>query len=273
MILEVIIENILSFKNKTSFYFDSVTTITGDNNSGKTNLFKILNLVRKMLRTSNNLLSSYLFNDDNSSFEITFIINDTKYTYGFVFNRKVIFKEYLYCQDTIIYEETNISKLSIKSNEKLNDIYKFLTYDIAIFFSIRDLIEPSFTLYSKDTNNKLKPYILNFFKKVNINIIDYKVTPLKIGNNTGYNTKFKYKIDDKNYIIDYGDESLSNRLVFALIPFVLKAREDNKILIIDDLDSFLDNKIIIEIINMFNNGQLIFSSHNKYRFNCKRIEL
>ena len=91
----------------------------------------------------------------------------------------------------------------------------------------------------------------------------------------GYNTKFKHNINSKNYIIDYGDQSLSNRLVFAFIPFILKLLKEEKVLIIDDLGSNLDNKIIEEIINILKNskGRFIFSSHISNNFDVKTISL
>ncbi len=298
MILEVTIENILSFKDKVTFDFTNVTAITGNNNSGKTNLLKILNLVSLMIKNNTNNLNSFMYNNDISSFEITFITKDKKYTYSFTFTKNNIIKEYLYCYEdkvkTIIYrrdnnnydfQEESLKAISnrvlnnrlflsySKDLEKLKDIYHFLTYNIGVCFDINNLIELSFKIYIKDINNKLKPYILDFFKKIDINIIDYKVTPIKLGENIGYSTKFKHTLSNKNYIIDYGDEALSIRYIFALIPFVLRSVEENKVLIIDDLDSILDNKIIIEIINMFNKGQLIFTYHNNYKFTCNIINL
>lgn len=91
----------------------------------------------------------------------------------------------------------------------------------------------------------------------------------------GYNTKFKHNIDSKNYIIDYGDESKSNRIVFAIIPFILKTIKEEKVLIIDDLDSNLDSRIIKEIINMLKDskGQFIFSSQFSNNYDVKTITL
>ena len=96
-----------------------------------------------------------------------------------------------------------------------------------------------------------------------------------LGNGIGYSTKFKHNLNNMSYIIDYGDESLSNRLAFAIIPFILKAFEEEKILIIDDIDSFLDNRIIEEIINMFKNskGQIVFITHSDSEYDCKTVKL
>ena len=299
MILEVEVENLFSFKDKITFDMDSnIVNINGGFNSGKTNLLKILNSVSLILKKGNGYLNTFGYNDKPSSFKITFLINNTKYIYGFIFNKNTIDKEYLYYYDekeeNIIFERINktytfndkklknVSKMVLDNRlflsyakDDLNEVYTFLTSTIGICLDVKSLIEPSFNLYSRDTNNKLKPYVLDFYKKINVNIIDYNVKSIMLGKEVGYTTKFKHNLNNKSYIIDYGDESSSNRLVFAIIPFILKASEEEKALIIDDIDSFLDNRIIEEIINAFDNskGQLIFSTHTNNNFNIKTITL
>ena len=238
-----------------------------------------------------------MYNDKPSSFKITFLKNNIKYIYGFTLNKKQVSKEYLYYYDleeNIIFERIgrsytfndkklkNISKTVLDNRlflsyarDNLKEVYTFLTLTIGVCLDIRNLIEPSFALYSKDTNNNLKPYVLDFYKNINVNIIDYDVKSIMLGKGVGYTTKFRHNLNNKNYIIDYGDESSSNRLVFSLIPFILKTIEEDKVLIIDDLDSFFDDKIIKEIINVVKSskGQLIFSSHISDNFDVKTISL
>lgn len=299
MIIELEVENLFSFKNKIIFDMNSnIVNINGGFNSGKTNLLKILNSVSLILKKGNGYLNTFGYNDKPSSFKITFLINNTKYIYGFIFNKNTIDKEYLYYYDekeeNIIFERVNktytfndkklknLSKMVLDNRlflsyakDDLNEVYIFLTSTIGICLDVKSLIEPSFNLYSRDTNNKLKPYVLDFYKKINVNIIDYNVKSVMIGKEVGYTTKFKHNLNNMSYIIDYGDESLSNRLVFAIIPFILKAFEEEKILIIDDIDSFLDSRIIKEIVNVLKSskGQLIFSSHLSDNFDVKTISL
>ena len=299
MILEIEVENLFSFKDKITFDMNSnIVNINGGFNSGKTSLLKILNAVILMLKTGNGYLNTFGYNDKPSSFKITFLKSDTKYVYGFTLNEKQVSREYLYYYDdkeeNIIFERVNkaytfndnklknISKIVLDNRlflsyakDELNDVYTFLTSTIGICLDIRTLIEPAFNLYSRDINNKLKPYVLEFYKNINVNIIDYNVKSIMLGKGLGYTTKFKHNIDNKNYIIDYGDESLSNRLVFAIIPFILKLLKEEKVLIIDDLDSFLDNRIIKEIINILKDskGQFIFSSHLSNDYDVKTISL
>lgn len=299
MILKLEVENLFSFKDKVIFDMNSsIVNINGPSNSGKTNLLKILNSVSLMLKNNNNYLNTFMYNDKPSSFKITFLKNNTKYIYGFTLNKKQVSKEYLYYYDfeeeNIIFERINktytfndkklknISKMVLDNRlflsyakDDLKEVYTFLTTTVGICLDVKSLIEPSFNLYSRDTNNKLKPYVLDFYKKININIIDYNVKSIMLDKGYGYNTKFKYNIDSKNYIIDYGDESKSNRIVFAIIPFILKTIKEEKVLIIDDLDSNLDSRIIKEIINMLKDskGQFIFSSHFSNNYDVKTITL
>ena len=299
MILEVEVENLFSFKDKITFDMDSsIVNINGPSNSGKTNLLKILNSVSLMLKNNNNYLNTFMYNDKPSSFKITFLKNNTKYIYGFTLNKKQVSKEYLYYYDfeeeNIIFERVNksytfndkrlkkLSKLVLDNRlflsyakDDLNEVYTFLTSTIGICLDVKSLIEPSFNLYSRDTNNKLKPYVLDFYKKINVNIIDYNVKSIMLGKEVGYTTKFKHNLNNKSYIIDYGDESKSNRIVFAIIPFILKTIKEEKVLIIDDLDNNLDSRIIKEIINMLKDskGQFIFSSHFSNNYDVKTITL
>ena len=301
MIIELEIENLFSFKDKTTFDMNSnIVNINGPSNSGKTNLLKILNAVSLFLKNNENYLNTYMYNDKPSSFKIVFLKNNTKYIYGFTLDKKQISREYLYYYDkkeeNIIFERINksytfndkklkdISKVVLdnrlflsyaKDYDILKEVYTFLTLTIGVCLDVNSLIEPAFKLYSKDINNKLKPYVLDLYKKINVNIVDYNVKSIMLGNGIGYSTKFKHNLDDKNYIIDYGDESLSDRLIFALIPFILKSIEEEKVLIIDNLDSFLDNRIINEIINMFKNskGQIVFITHSDSEYDCKTVKL
>lgn len=299
MILEIEVENLFSFKDKITFDMNSnIVNINGGFNSGKTSLLKILNAVILMLKKGNGYLNTFGYNDKPSSFKITFLKSNTKYVYGFTLDKKQVSREYLYYYDdkeeNIIFERVNkaytfndnklknISKMVLDNRlflsyakDELNDVYTFLTSTIGICLDIRTLIEPAFNLYSRDINNKLKPYVLEFYKNINVNIIDYNVKSIMLEKGLGYTTKFMHNIDNKNYIIDYGDESLSNRIVFAIIPFILKSIQEEKVLIIDDLDSFLDNRIIKEIINILKDskGQFIFSSHLSNDYDVKTISL
>ena len=160
MIIEVILENLFSFKDKITFNMNSnIVNINSSNNSGKSNLFKILNFVSLMLRNKvNNIpLTTYMYNKNFGKFEITFLKENTKYTYGFSCNSNKIDKEYLYYyskdEKNLVYkrEDSNFTfkdkklkslskKISdnrlflsyVNDYDKLKDVYTFLTVNIGI---------------------------------------------------------------------------------------------------------------------------------------------
>ena len=178
MILEIEVENLFSFKDKVVFDMNSnIVNINGGCNSGKTNLLKILNAISLMFKTGNNYLTTYIYNDKPSSFKITFLKNNTKYVYGFTLNKKQVSREYLYYYDeeeniiferinkTYTFSDKNLKNISNKvldnrlflsyARDDLKEVYTFLTSTIGICLDVKSLIEPSFNLYSRDTNNKL----------------------------------------------------------------------------------------------------------------------
>lgn len=157
MILEFSIENFLSFKEKVVFsmfangtkglennYLEvldkkvlKTCAIYGANASGKSNLFKVLNLVSLMIKQSSHIdinaslpITPFKFNnkEDLSKFEINFIKNGIRYVYGFSANAKKIKEEYLYYypngREAKIFDRNNGNEYSFpKADMKiLNEI-------------------------------------------------------------------------------------------------------------------------------------------------------
>ena len=153
MILEFSVTNFFCFKNKVIFNMfanasnklnDNYITlgnkkilktaaIYGANASGKSNLFKVLNLVKLMLKNSNiidinNELPIIPFKFDKntitqpSEFEIKFISNNIKYIYGFKADSKKIYEEYLYSfpkgRKTKIFYRINTNQYSYNHKYK-----------------------------------------------------------------------------------------------------------------------------------------------------------
>ena len=153
MILEFSVKNFLSFKEKVTFSMiansnkelnDNYVEIGGNkvlksaaiygaNASGKSNLFKILTLVVLMLRSSNSVdinakLPLIPFKLDKGSvnkpseFEIKFILDETRYVYGFIADKDKIYDEYLYYypngRETKIFDRTNINEYSYTQKDE-----------------------------------------------------------------------------------------------------------------------------------------------------------
>lgn len=125
MLIEFSVANFLSFKDKVTFTMvaskDNVlnnnfvhigndnilktTALYGANASGKTNLFKILDIVSNMIEYSNfnspNVMLPIIpfklskeMLDKPSFFEIKFIVKGIRYLYGFSADKQNIYEEY-----------------------------------------------------------------------------------------------------------------------------------------------------------------------------------
>lgn len=141
-------------------------------------------------------------------------------------------------------------------------------------------------LKNKDEETKK---IVNFIKNADIYLDDYK-----------YEDKIDIQVDEKianekilkdQNIIDQIKlvsvykgipvpsiifDSLGTRKIVALASYIIKALEEGKTLVIDELDSSLHFKITRAIISMFNNdinknAQLIASLHDISLLDCKRM--
>lgn len=249
-----------------------------------------------------------------SEFEIKFYTNNIRYVYGFKADTNQIYEEYLYYypkgRETKIFDRTNVNQYSYtqKSKKKLKDIekknannkfflatattwnfeetkpaYDFLTSGIGTCFNIEELKNIAFEAYEKD-NKKLKEFALDFLKKTDFNIEDYKVSkvdfPPKILMNIPdvfktdlpenpklFHVLFKHKGTD-NYL-NLDEESLGTQMIFALIPFIADTLNNKKVLIIDELDKSLHPFLVHYIVEMFhdsevnqNGAQLIFNTHD-----------
>ena len=241
MILEFSVKNFLSFKEKVTFSMiansnkelnDNYVEIGGNkvlksaaiygaNASGKSNLFKILTLVVLMLRSSNSVdinakLPLIPFKLDKGSvnkpseFEIKFILDETRYVYGFIADKDKIYDEYLYYypngRETKIFDRTNINEYSYtqKDEKILREIetknaqnkfflatatnwnfdktkaaYNFLTNGIGTCNNLEILKNMAYKMY--ETNpDYLKDFAIDFLQKADFNIEDYQIFQIDV---------------------------------------------------------------------------------------------
>lgn len=247
-----------------------------------------------------------------SEFEIKFIIDEIRYVYGFSANRDKIYEEYLYYypngRETKIFDRTNVNEYSYtKKDEKVlkeieaknapnkfflatatnwnfkktKPVYNFLTMGIGTCFNLETLKAMALSEYAK--NEKLKEFALDFLKKADFNIEDYRVVEVSVPEEVlleirkrdasvqdktkFFNFLFKHKGSETYLSLD--EESLGTQLIFALIPFIADTINNKKILVIDELDKSIHPFLVHYIVEMFNdpeinkNGaQLIFNTHD-----------
>ena len=252
--------------------------------------------------------------DKPSEFEIKFITKNVRYVYGFIADKNKIYEEYLYYypngREAKIFDRTSTSNYSFpqkdestlkdiaKRNsenkfflatatnwnyEKTKDAYEFLTKGIGTCFNLEDLKNISFKFYEENAND-LKIFALDFLKKADLSIEDYKISKINIPKEAMINIPevlkesmpkdlFAYKVEFKhnkseNYLL-FDEESMGTQILFCFIPFMMEALQNNKVLIIDELDRSMHPFVVEMIVQMFNdkdinkNGaQLIFNTHD-----------
>ncbi len=164
---------------------------------------------------------------------------------------------------------------------------KIDTYDSFDKISDRDLIE-----YSKN-DGELKEFALKLLKEADIFIkdihVDYEekemdnammdmlIPPLARTNGTFKMSNVRIELEheiidkDKNkhiYSLNFNDESSGTRTLFALAPFLKRAFESTKTIVVDELEKSMHPALVEFIVKLFNdksinkaNSQLIFITH------------
>lgn len=249
-----------------------------------------------------------------SEFEIKFIIEEVRYVYGFVADENQIYEEYLYYypngRETKIFDRTNINDYSFsqKDEKELNAIalknapnkffiatatnwnyektklpYKFLSMDVNTFNNLNELRELAFRKYLEN-DDMLKKFTLDFLKKADFNIDDYKVIETDVPDEllvaipefikTGIKVKPKvftalFKHKGSNVELAYEEESMGTQIIFCFIPFIMDALNNKKVVIVDELDKSLHPYLVEMLVQMFNDSeinqkgaQLIFNTHD-----------
>lgn len=251
-----------------------------------------------------------------SEFEIKFVATSVRYVYGFIADTINVYEEYLYYypngRETKIFDRTNVNEYSFPQGDerRLKDIatkntpnkffiatatnwnyekteipYRFLTEDIGTFNNLAALRDMSLREYLKDSK-ELKQFALEFLKKADFNIKDYKVLEtdvpedvlmsipqfIKIGMNIPqkpktFNAVFKHIGNDLE--LSYEEESMGTQIIFCFIPFIMDAFNNKKVVVVDELDKSLHPYLVEMIVGMFNDpdinksgAQLIFNTHD-----------
>lgn len=185
--------------------------------------------------------------------------------------------------------------------DKTKDAYLWFSNAIDTYDTFENIAAKDLIAYSKEEN--LKEFALKLLKEADIHIkdmnVDYEekeldstmvemlVPPLA---RTG--EKFKVKnvnielehevIDSENkmhtYKLNFIDESSGTRVLFAFAPFLKRAFENTKVIIVDELERSMHPALVEFIVKLFNNkeinkanSQLIFTTHATNLLNIELI--
>ena len=176
--------------------------------------------------------------------------------------------------------------------DKTKDAYLWFANAIDTYDSFDNIADKDLIDYSKGEEN-LKEFALKLLKEADILIkditVDYEekemdstmvdilVPPLARNGD-----KFKIKninielehevIDDSNnkhtYKLNFTEESSGTRVLFAFAPFLKRAFETTKVIVVDELERSMHPALVEFIVKLFNNkeinkanSQLIFTTH------------
>ena len=176
--------------------------------------------------------------------------------------------------------------------DKTKDAFLWFSTAIDTYDSFNEIADKDLIDYSND-DESLKTFSLKLLKEADILIkditVDYEekeidstmvdmfIPPLarngkkyKIKN---VNIELEHEVVDNNnnrhiYKLNFNEESSGTRVLFAFAPFLKRAFENTKIIIVDELEKSMHPSLVKFIVKLFNNeninkanSQLIFTTH------------
>lgn len=307
--------------------------IIGPNNTGKTNLVKILNMIKQIMLNQNPQIQKNLFKDNNiTEICISFLENEHEYSFEVKYDSAK--KEYIYEKFSEIFHDihNNTREEILLLRDTINNKYDCV--DTQVVPNLKIASKNNILIHLLDTSNFqtlniIKQAMFSFGER--IDIIDMNNIPIKktidmlklenekkqkivnfILNSDLSLQDFKYLSDEElkitisendtirpqeavlnttNQILEMLHltsvykgisvpsllyDSTGTKKMAAIASYVIDALDNNRILIIDELDNSLHFKLTRAIIAMFNNelnisSQLIATVHDVSLLDCQTL--
>lgn len=267
----------------------------------------VINIVMKpiwLLRNNNAINTSvecipFMLDDTSrnepTEFEIFFRIDIYEYRYIIsVFNGDII-EEYLYRKkiggknpatlferdgnNILLGSSINKSSINVDINSKMPYIsFLAVNYDIqAINLAINWFESCIIRNYGNPMaelqlimikNGNFKKKLIQLINDVGINISDYQFIETSFDKKS-YDIVFSHEVNGKTYPLNIQQESDGTQKLFNVLPLVIIALTEGRLLVFDELDAKLHPKLLKFIIMLFknpkintSNAQLIFTSHD-----------
>ena len=308
MISKFSFQNFKSYKNETVFDFQAaaipefddtlikrdkvssllpVSVVYGPNGGGKTNLLMALaclisivvdpiykldkNRVKVYQQSINN--QPFLFDDfsDNEStiFDLFFRTQENEYRYYISTCKGKIIDESLYLGASLRSKSINTDV-----NPKM-PYFSFLAinYNIPVITEVQCWFEScilrnyansaSETSLILSSSKEQKNNIIRLMNDMGIDISDYKF------DDEDKDLYLYRKIGNKEYELNFIGESAGTQKLFSVLPYVITALNEGRLMVVDELDAKLHPKLLKYIISLFKNteinkygAQLLFTSHD-----------
>ena len=285
-----------------------VSVIYGPNGGGKSALLMALgNLISivvdpiKQLQKNTRLVlqqsvftQPYLFDEKSRNeptvFDLFFRTESNEFRYFLSIQENTIIDECLYRRTlggkrtATIFErdrdtiELGASLRSKSINTEINPKMPFLSFlainynipviseaqswfESCILINYANLLSESQIYLPTEKNQKQKFIML--LNDMGIDISDFRL------DNATNNLFVSRNINKTKYEMDFVDESDGTQKLFSVLPYILFALQEGRLLIIDELDAKLHPKLLRYIISLFKNpeinkhgAQIVFTSHD-----------
>lgn len=286
-----------------------VSVVYGPNAGGKSNLLHalscvistIVNPVNELGKNQNGLILQqkvdavpFLFNETSKNkpteFRLFFRINQNEYCYYIALKNDEVVSEGLYRRAitgkktaTIYERETThvtlgytINKKNINTDVNLKMPYlSFLAinYNIAVISEVMAWFESciiqsyagleNFPQIMLDTSDREKAQLIHALNDMDIDITDYRY-------DEDHKQLFmKRTLGSHEYELSFSEESDGTRKLVTVLPVILLALREGRLVIVDELDAKLHPKLLRYVISLFKNkeinkfgAQLLFTSHD-----------
>ena len=175
--------------------------------------------------------------------------------------------------------------------DKTKDAYLWFATSIDTYNSFDSITDRDLMAYSNDNEN-LKEFALKLLKEADILIKDMTVNYeekemngilLNTISQDSSKTEEKFKVRNVNielehevidgnkkrtYKLNFNDESSGTKVLFAFAPFLKRAFDNTKIIVVDELEKSMHPVLVEFIVKLFDNkkinkanSQLIFTTH------------
>ena len=286
-----------------------VGVVYGPNGGGKSNLLQALScLITTVVKPIHDLEKTrediviqqktgcepFLFDetsrDNPIEFQVYFRQGKNEYRYCLALKENEVISEELYWRtisgrktgmvfdregsDITLGSSINKSSINTSVNPKMPYLsFLAINYDIPVIAEVQKWFESciirnyanavvdSTVMISKD--DEVKRRIIQALNDMGIDLTDYRFDE---------NEKQLYTkrtINGKNYELKFIDESDGTQKLIAVLPVLLMALREGRLVIIDELDAKLHPKLLRYVIALFKNpkinqsgAQLIFTSHD-----------
>lgn len=303
--------NTFSIMPKKEFSLLKSVAIYGPNSCGKSNFLKALSVMKGIVTTAlqHGLklpLTPFRLNPETATqpteFEVSFIICDVKYQYGFSASSEQIFDEWLFAFPAGRPQKWFERVWDTESGKHLWKFGQFLqgskklwlqsTRENALFLSTAvqlnsEQLKPIFEWFSKtlrivgteglSSNSTArfcvkdgKERVLKFLKAADFNIEDIRVEENNLATEPTYEINTVH-IDSygKSVLFNFRNESSGTQKFFSFAEPILNILSNGSVLCIDELNVNLHPKLVQFLVELFHdpkanpkNAQLIFTTHD-----------